>query len=83
MREDHEELKILPKNCLIASRFNQELILEREEHHFIRKYPARDCIIRFTVIFVSSDYAEPMESWPTTRSTFSLNFARPMKIRRS
>ena len=38
----------------------------------------------WTVCFVMrlerSDHAKPVESWPTTQSTFSLNSTRPMKI---
>ena len=31
---DHEELKILLQNCLISSRFDQELSYKGEEHQF-------------------------------------------------
>ena len=34
---DHEELKIFLQNCLISSRFNQELKFKEEEHRFIGK----------------------------------------------
>ena len=37
MQGNHEELKIMLQNCLISSRFNQELSLQRKEHHFIRE----------------------------------------------
>ena len=38
MRGDHEELRILLKNCLILSRFNQELFYKEEEHRFIENF---------------------------------------------
>ena len=36
MRGDHEELKILLKNHLIPSRFNQELTKEEKIHQFLK-----------------------------------------------
>ena len=35
---DHEELKILLQNCLISSRFNQKLGLQRKNIGFYRKF---------------------------------------------
>ena len=36
-RRDHEEFTILLQNCLISSRFNQELSYIEEEHRFIEE----------------------------------------------
>ena len=38
IQEDHEELKILLQNCLISSRFNQKLGLERKNMGFYKKF---------------------------------------------
>ena len=38
---DHEELKTLLQNCLISSRFNQELRYKEEEHCFIEEIPTK------------------------------------------
>ena len=43
MQGDHEELKILLKNCLIASRFNQELREEERVHRFLMKNSREKC----------------------------------------
>ena len=40
---DHEELKILLKNCLIASRFNKELREEERIHRFLKKNSREKC----------------------------------------
>ena len=40
-RGDHRELKILLKNCLTPSRFNQELSYKEEEHLFIGEIAAK------------------------------------------
>ena len=39
---DHEELRILLKNRLISSRFNQELLKRREDINFSRKIFAKN-----------------------------------------
>ena len=41
MQGDHEEFKILLQNCLMSSRFNQELSYKEEEHWFYRKIADR------------------------------------------
>ena len=41
MQEDCEELKIMLQNCLISSRFNQELSLQRERTPFYRRMSAK------------------------------------------
>ena len=38
MQVDHEELKILLQNCLISSRFNEKLGLQRKNMAFNRKF---------------------------------------------
>ena len=38
IQEDHEELKIFLQNCLISSRFNQKLGLQRKNMGFYRKF---------------------------------------------
>ena len=39
---DHDKLKILLKNCLIPSQFNQELLEEENTSVFRKKYRTRD-----------------------------------------
>ena len=38
---DHEELKNLLQNCLVSSRFNQELRYKEVEHRFTKEIPAK------------------------------------------
>ena len=44
--KDHEELRILVKNCLIPSRFNQEFFYKDKEHSFIKHFPQKSETVR-------------------------------------
>ena len=43
MQGDHKELKIMLQNCLISSRFNQELSRRREYIDIYKKIPCEKC----------------------------------------
>ena len=43
MQGDHEELKILLQSCLISSRFNQKLGLQRKNLDFYKKFHRENC----------------------------------------
>ena len=47
MQGDHEELKILLQNLLIASRFNRKFSLQGEEHLFIEKISRKTRAVLF------------------------------------